>query len=307
MAVQDEVLQVYRDLANWYERHDQPQMRDRFLVLAADAAKSAGHDQEAERQRQRLLALNPQHLLRPYNSMAQALQAPDVQIYIRDLRLNYPLETARELLNNIRASEEESAIDGPSSEFNLSVDDATWHTAPGADPLEQTAALPPIVPRPRTATNQPGRTGGIGDPVPPRSRQTEAEANRPARPAPSPRRAAESDIDQTARPSSPAGRARPSEINETAALPVRSRTPAPSPQPAPRSTSLPRPAAQPAPQPIPARSQSSMRSETSPKAAPPAEPMDSGGWLSVLLFVVVLLGGIATAVWTLGRPFLPMP
>jgi hypothetical protein len=96
-------LRVYRDLADWYERQGQPSMRDRFLVLAADAALTAGLADEAERLRQRLLQANPHHLLKPYTSFSQAMQAPDVQTYVRDLRLNYPVETAESLLRTLRA------------------------------------------------------------------------------------------------------------------------------------------------------------------------------------------------------------
>jgi hypothetical protein len=95
-------LDVFRELADQYERQGQPPMRDRFLVLAADAALAAGLTAEAEQLRQRLLQANPHHLLKPYGSFAQALQATDVQAYVEDLRQNYPLETAESLLRTLR-------------------------------------------------------------------------------------------------------------------------------------------------------------------------------------------------------------
>ena len=73
-------LAVYKELADHYERQKQPAMRDRFLVLAADAAWKAGQHEEAEQLRQRLLQANPHHLLKPYSSFAQALQAPDAPV-----------------------------------------------------------------------------------------------------------------------------------------------------------------------------------------------------------------------------------
>ncbi len=92
------VLDVYKDLAECYERRGQAQMRDRFLVLAADAALTGGNAGEAERLRLRLLQVNPHHMLKPYSSFDQARTAPDVDTYIRNLRLNYPLEVAADLM-----------------------------------------------------------------------------------------------------------------------------------------------------------------------------------------------------------------
>jgi hypothetical protein len=95
-------LQVYKELADWYERQGQAAMRDRFLILAAEAAFSAGKPEDAERLRQRLLQGNPHHMLKPFSSFAQALQSTNIQIYIHDLQANYPAETAEGLLNDVR-------------------------------------------------------------------------------------------------------------------------------------------------------------------------------------------------------------
>jgi hypothetical protein len=102
MTVEERALYVFRELADQYERRGDSQMRDRFLVLAADAAHNAGHDEEAERMRQRLLKSSPHHLLKPYSSFAEALQAEDVQIYVNDLRANYPPDVADNLLKSLR-------------------------------------------------------------------------------------------------------------------------------------------------------------------------------------------------------------
>ena len=96
-------LQVYKELADWYERQGQAAMRDRFLILAAEAAFSAGKPDEAERLRQRLLQGNPHHMLKPFSSFAQALQSSNIQIYIHDLQVNYPAETVEGLLRNLRS------------------------------------------------------------------------------------------------------------------------------------------------------------------------------------------------------------
>jgi hypothetical protein len=104
MPTQDDPVQVYKDLSDGYQGRGEPAMRDRFLVLAADAALRAGRADESERLRLRLLKLNPHHMLKPYLSFTQAMQAPDVQTYVGDLRLNYPPEVAVVLLNSLRTT-----------------------------------------------------------------------------------------------------------------------------------------------------------------------------------------------------------
>jgi hypothetical protein len=102
MTAEERALITFRELADLYERRGDPQMRDRFLVLAADTAHNAGLDDEAERMRRRLLQASPHHLLKPYGSFGEALQAEDVQIYVNDLRANYPPEVADNLLQSLR-------------------------------------------------------------------------------------------------------------------------------------------------------------------------------------------------------------
>jgi hypothetical protein len=93
-------LQIYEELGTWYDRQGQAKLRDWFLVLAADAALTLGQPDQAEKLRQRLLHANPHHLLRPFASIAEAMESPDVQGYVADLRRNYPLETAEQLLQS---------------------------------------------------------------------------------------------------------------------------------------------------------------------------------------------------------------
>ena len=100
MTTKARSLQVYEELATWYDRQGQAKLRDWFLVLAADNAQALGQADQAERLRQRLLHVNPHHLLRPFKSFAEALQSPDVRGYVADLRRNYPPETAEQLLQS---------------------------------------------------------------------------------------------------------------------------------------------------------------------------------------------------------------
>src|ERR1051326_360592 len=95
-------LPVYRELADLYQQQSQSQLRDRFLLLAANAAHEAGNENEADRWRQRLLQFNPHHMIKPFSSFADALRSPDVQSYVRDLKQSYPLATAHQMLAGLR-------------------------------------------------------------------------------------------------------------------------------------------------------------------------------------------------------------
>ncbi len=202
MPSQDDPVAVYKELSDCYERRSEPPMRDRFLVLAADAALRAGRIDEAERLRFRLLKVNPHHMLKPYTSFNQALQAPDVQTYIRDLRLNYPPEVALVLLNSLRTTgmrlDDTAAVPVPPPHDE---DDATVTLGEPSEPLKvypdrhetdapETAALPrhlleeaqrpaPVAP-PKTPLPAPRKT-----PAPvPKKRLTPAPRPQPAAPSP---------------------------------------------------------------------------------------------------------------------------
>ncbi len=108
MASGDDLAHLYAEIAAAYERRGQGQMRDRFLVLAADAALATGRPDEAERLRRRLLSASPHHLLKPYATFTQALQAPDVLAYVQDLRKNHPPRAATELLATLKREDAES-------------------------------------------------------------------------------------------------------------------------------------------------------------------------------------------------------
>jgi hypothetical protein len=171
-------LRVYKDLADHYERQGQPAMRDRFLVLAAGTAQAAGAAAEAEGLRQRLLQLNPHHLLKPYSSFAEASQAPDVQTYVHDLHANYPPETAENLLRSLRAEdllrslrEEEVAA--------AAAKPRPVHTAPVAPPTE-----PPPVFRLQPEQASPRRPRPAAEPLSPPPRAVPKEAAARKQPAP---------------------------------------------------------------------------------------------------------------------------
>jgi hypothetical protein len=127
-------LSVYRELAEQYDRLGQVSMRDRFLILAADAALEAGEAGEAERMRLRLLQGSRHHMLRPYHSFAEAALAGDVQTYLHDLRTNYPPDVAQQLLDSLKGS-------GPEENPGASPD----QTSPVEDPPSWPSTLAPCV------------------------------------------------------------------------------------------------------------------------------------------------------------------
>ena len=229
-------LQVYKELADWYERQGQSAMRDRFLILAAEAAFSAGKADEAERLRQRLLQGNPHHMLKPFSSFAQALQSNNVQIYVHDLQVNYPPETAENLLQNLRSGADSTAA------------------------LPQTAPLIEIRDEPTLPLGNPSEALKV---YPLREEPASPSTPPPANPTP---------------PNRPASRKQP-----TALPPTR-------PQPTVPVSSI--PARPPSPVAVPI-----------PPSPEPAAP--GGAWLALLLFGMTVTAGVALAVYTLARPFLP--
>jgi hypothetical protein len=98
MTALESALRTYQELADRYDRQKEPKQRDLFLVLAADAALAVGKGMEAERLRERLLLGSPHNLLKPFDSFVEALQSPDIQLYIADLKRQFPPDLAGRLL-----------------------------------------------------------------------------------------------------------------------------------------------------------------------------------------------------------------
>jgi hypothetical protein len=94
MLSPDNLVVVYKELADTHERQGQPQLRDRFLVLAADAALSAGRPAEADLLMARLLRANPHHMLKPFRSFGEAMASPDIRNYVAELRRTHPPKQA---------------------------------------------------------------------------------------------------------------------------------------------------------------------------------------------------------------------
>jgi hypothetical protein len=104
MASPDNLVLIYKELADAHERRNQPQMRDRYLVLAADAAQGAGRAAEADLLLARLLRANPHHMLRPFHTFAQAMASPDIRNYVGELRRTHPPQQAEAEFDALRAA-----------------------------------------------------------------------------------------------------------------------------------------------------------------------------------------------------------
>lgn len=163
MPSAEQTARAYEELANGYgELRDDP-MRDRFLVLAADAHLVAGQPDRAEGLRRRLLQHNPHHMLKPYTSLAESMKSGDVRTYVAGLRRNYPPERLGQLadmLNRARAAKAPAAAPAAGASLPASLrlaDPATGPPRPpgpaarpaapapaGLRPADVYAVLPPV-------------------------------------------------------------------------------------------------------------------------------------------------------------------
>src|SRR5205085_12401189 len=149
MPSTDQTARVYRELADEYERRGDAPMRDRFLVLAADAALSAGRPQEAEELRGRLLRHNPHHLLNPYFSFAEAAESADVGNYLNALRRNHPADKAEQTLASFKGRGSGVAAAGSRAPSKPAAGGGVEETT--IIPLQQSPAPSgPLPPRPPT-------------------------------------------------------------------------------------------------------------------------------------------------------------
>jgi hypothetical protein len=135
MGTADTTIAVYQELADWHNSRNQPQLRDRFLILAADAAQASGNSRQAEQMRQVLLQLNPAHMLKLHKSFAEALRSADVQTLLADLRQSYPPSAASDLLQSLRAEQDGDKGEPPVASL----------ASPRAEPVaKQANATPPV-------------------------------------------------------------------------------------------------------------------------------------------------------------------
>jgi hypothetical protein len=95
-------MQVYVRLAVISNEKKQPQVRDRFLLLAGVEACRAGWPEVAERCRQQLVTSNPAHQIHRYNSFADALRNEEFQLLAAHWERYCPFENAEAILRGLR-------------------------------------------------------------------------------------------------------------------------------------------------------------------------------------------------------------
>jgi len=169
MALPDAPYLLFRELGERYEKLGQQSMRDRFYLLAADAAFQADQVVEGERLRLKILQHNPGHLLRPFSSFREARESPDVQLYLADLRNNYPIGLCTQMLDSMKngtsapphphqAKEPTpSSAGGRSSAVPVTAPVLDWDVSM-AMPSSSGSAYPPAAAQPASA-NKPGVRG----------------------------------------------------------------------------------------------------------------------------------------------------
>jgi hypothetical protein len=292
-------LSLYSELAERYDHLGQVSMRDRFLILAADAALEVGQAGEAERIRLRLLQGSRHHMLRPYASFAEAARAVDVQTYLRDLRTNYPPEVAQQLLDSLKEPGAEGKP-GAALYQTQSLTEPQSGSAPiDASPVRPIPPTAPLIDMTSRQWSAPiGGTAREGRPVADDS-NTYPIRDDPGPPIPRPAAQPLPGRVPLARPivgrvSPSAAQAQGQAVRPTSGIPVT--------QPV-----LPRVA--------PAAAPSARRMEAAYPLAPLASPQspaqeretppEGGAWFIMLLVGVVGTAGLALLVFTFARPFLP--
>jgi hypothetical protein len=142
------IVQNYEELAALTEQRGDAQMRDRFLILAADAALSAGLRDDAERLRARLLEINPHHLLRPYPTLRDALKSPDVASYLADLRHTFSPEESFRLLEKLRSEAGAAPAEAPPEPAEVEAETLPFYRFTEAEATPPAPEAPPVAPPP---------------------------------------------------------------------------------------------------------------------------------------------------------------
>jgi hypothetical protein len=99
MATPDLALSAYLQLAAISHQRGQWLPRNKFLILAGDAACQEGLLKVAEQCRTLVLANNRAHIIGRYASFAAALQSMEFQTYLKQQRKFCSVERAEHLLD----------------------------------------------------------------------------------------------------------------------------------------------------------------------------------------------------------------
>jgi hypothetical protein len=169
MVAPEKIQGLYEEVAEQCERRGDARQRDIFLVLAADAALTHGQPDQAERLRQRLIALSPHTLLMPFTRFSEAMQSADICEYVADLRRQFPPEKAEKVLHSGSENRPTVSLDSPfGKDFYPLQEPASPPTLPNPF-VERPAARQPA-PAPLPAKNRrrsPYESPDYGPRVPP--------------------------------------------------------------------------------------------------------------------------------------------
>ncbi|MGQ0634914.1 MAG: hypothetical protein ACT4QC_09910 [Planctomycetaceae bacterium] len=99
MPDHDAAMLAYAKLAGLSQDRRQLGPRDKFLVLAGAAACRGGWPAVADRCRELVLAHNPAHLLKRYETFGAACEDEDFLTYLKQVERFCPYEKAEHLLD----------------------------------------------------------------------------------------------------------------------------------------------------------------------------------------------------------------
>lgn len=94
-------LGIYLHLAQASMRRRRPLVRDRMLVLAGVVAANMRLDEVAGYCRRVILQHNPQHLLRRWATIPEALLDEEFLAFLKQVRRKYPPEKAERMLDSL--------------------------------------------------------------------------------------------------------------------------------------------------------------------------------------------------------------
>jgi hypothetical protein len=106
----DAAMLAFVKLAGVSQSREQLGPRDKFLVLAGAAASRGNHPAVARRCRELLLAHNPSHLLKRYETFEAALKDDEFQTYLRQMARFCSYEKAEHHLSRLDISPDLPAI-----------------------------------------------------------------------------------------------------------------------------------------------------------------------------------------------------
>jgi hypothetical protein len=101
MEDHDAAMLAFVKLAGVSQSREQLGPRDKFLVLGGVAASRGNHPAVARRCRELLLAHNPAHLLKRYETLEGALEDEEFQVFLRQLARFCSYEKAEHLLSQL--------------------------------------------------------------------------------------------------------------------------------------------------------------------------------------------------------------